>query len=57
MDNGFNGLSSNGKNNILYETVIFLKNVATINSSYLNQKKPHEVYMVFYKSLITFQQN
>ena len=29
MDNGFNGLSSNGKTNILYEIVIFLKNVAT----------------------------
>lgn len=43
------------KNNILYETVIFFKNVATINSSYLNQKK--KVYMVLYKSLISFQQN
>lgn len=38
MDNGFNGLSSNGKNNILHEIVVFFKNVATINSSCVEQK-------------------
>lgn len=58
MGNGFNGLSSNGRNNIVHEIVIFFKNVATINSSYMDQKKKKiKAHMVVYKSLKSSQQN
>lgn len=56
MGNGFNGLSSNGRNNIVHEIVIFLKNVATINSSYMDPP-PNKAHMVVYKSLKSSQQN
>lgn len=53
MDNGFNGLSSNGKK-ILHEIVVFSKNVATL---IVHTWSPEKVYMVVYKSLKSLQQN
>lgn len=53
MGNRFNGLSSSGRNNIVREIVIFFKNVATITSSHMDQKKKKRAHMVVYKSLKT----